>query len=315
MLNPSDHLQSDGMSYLRKARTAAKLVRARFRRNTRRAIFASRTDLMQETLDEIRVTTDLLREFAVERRRADAVTLGNPVSAKGYGVFSQGDEDGITLEILNRIQPLSHVFVEIGVSGGTQCNTLVLLASGWRGVWCGNEELLFQSNGSRLTFNKAWITRQNVVGLVSDALRTQKASPDDVSVVACDIDGNDIHIVTDLLNSGLQPDLVIIEYNPLLPPPIKWARTYDDANRPHLSHYGASLQFIADRLGDLGYFLTACSLQNGNNAFFVHRSHREKFIDVTADIDEIYVGRGLKTFNFPVSGKPWDSRTITDLIN
>src|SRR5438270_13263720 len=53
----------------------------------------------------------------------------------GYRVFSQNDEDGMVAEIFSRIGVTNATFVEIGVGDGTECNTLNLLALGWRGTW------------------------------------------------------------------------------------------------------------------------------------------------------------------------------------
>ncbi len=53
----------------------------------------------------------------------------------GKKIFSQNDEDGITLEILKRINITNKTFLEIGAGDGTENNTLVLLANDWKGTW------------------------------------------------------------------------------------------------------------------------------------------------------------------------------------
>jgi hypothetical protein len=68
----------------------------------------------------------------------------NPLNGFGNKCFSQSDEDGITIEILKRIKCLDKgTFAEFGVGNGTENNTLILKALGWKGFWCGGEELAF----------------------------------------------------------------------------------------------------------------------------------------------------------------------------
>ena len=54
----------------------------------------------------------------------------NPLTSNPYKFFSQSDEDGITLEILRRMQLTNGSFLEFGVGNGLENNTLVLLAHG-----------------------------------------------------------------------------------------------------------------------------------------------------------------------------------------
>src|SRR5262245_52344965 len=64
--------------------------------------------------------------------------IANPLNAHSRRFFSQNDEDGILLEILRRLEISgSFVFLEFGVGDGTQCNTIILLGLGWRGLWIG----------------------------------------------------------------------------------------------------------------------------------------------------------------------------------
>jgi hypothetical protein len=91
-------------------------------------------------------------------------SITNPLLAGDRPHFSQNDEDGILLEILRRIeitQPLA--FLEFGVGDGTENNTIILLALGWRGVWVGGQSLSFQVpiDSNRLVFLQRWITRDN----------------------------------------------------------------------------------------------------------------------------------------------------------
>jgi hypothetical protein len=273
-------------------------------------------DVLESIREELRGLSDLTREVILEQRRLQARQRGGSLNHFGASVFSQADEDGITLEIVRRLKLPHGQAIEIGVGSGTQNNTLILLALGWKAIWLGNESLRYSTDSSRVAFRKCWVTVENVereLQLAAETLRDWN-EPTACDVLSVDIDGNDVYVTEKLLKNGWNPSLIIIEYNPLLPPPIAWARDYAPSNTPRLSHYGASLQFICDALQPLGYHLLACALQNGNNAFFVADRHLTLFPEASGSIENIYVGRGLGSYNFPVSGKPWDNETLRSLV-
>ena len=88
--------------------------------------------------------------FPLMKRHLDMLTLRhwdkkislskNILNKSGMKFYSQNDEDGILMEILNRINIKQGNFFEIGVCGGhknngTECNTIILLMLGWSGIW------------------------------------------------------------------------------------------------------------------------------------------------------------------------------------
>jgi len=82
-------------------------------------------------------------------------------------------------------------FAEIGVGSGLENNTLILLASGWRGFWIGDEDLRFDHriNPKRLAFIKARVTSENVVGLMQRGF--ENMATNELDVLGLDLDGND----------------------------------------------------------------------------------------------------------------------------
>ena len=86
----------------------------------------------------------------------------NPLIKYRRKCFSQADESGITLEILNRIKALeTGVFAESGVRDGTENSTLILAALGWKGFWVGGEDFAFDPNRGNcetFVFLKNWNT-------------------------------------------------------------------------------------------------------------------------------------------------------------
>ena len=206
----------------------------------------------------------------------------NPLNKSKFFGFSQSEEDGITLEILNRISVNDGFFVEFGVGNGLENNTAILLAAGWKGAWYGGEKLAFSlEDSSKLTFTKVWIKRSNIVELYN---RTSK----NADVVSLDLDGNDIYLVEELLSNGIKPKLFIVEYNGKFPPSIDFKINYsDDHVWTSDDYFGASLASFNKLFVSHGYTLVCCNT-SGANAFFVENSFMESFKDVPKDINELY---------------------------
>ena len=216
----------------------------------------------------------------------------NPINACGAKAYSQSDEDGITLEILRRIGFPEHgVYGEFGVGDGTENNSLILAALGWKGFWVGGQELAFQvplADPPCFSYQKAWITLDNVVALAHAGLQAVGAEAPDV--LSLDLDGNDIHFVEALLNAKLRPKLFIVEYNAKFPPPVKFQIAYDPGHQWQRDDYfGASLASFDGLFKRFGYRLVCCNSATGSNAFFVDSRFAEGFSDVPVDVHTLYV--------------------------
>lgn len=207
--------------------------------------------------------------------------------------FSQTDEDGITLEIINRIRSVDNgygkTFAEFGVGDGCENNTLVLLSHGWRGSWFGGEDLAFSADNSlSLRFNKVWITKSSIVDCYQIALNNWSIKQ--LDLISLDLDGNDYHLIESLLNEGANPALFICEYNAIFPVGTDWKISYQDDFRWNGDHYfGASLTAYVELFSRHDYFLCACNPHTGANAFFVQSKYRHLFPDVPSSIEDIYV--------------------------
>ena len=61
----------------------------------------------------------------------------NPLNLIPFGkkMYSQNDEDGIIIEIFNRIGLTNKIFVELGCGNGIENNTYALLFQNWKGLW------------------------------------------------------------------------------------------------------------------------------------------------------------------------------------
>ncbi|MEE6179258.1 hypothetical protein [Mycobacterium sp. 050134] len=194
------------------------------------------------------------------------------------------------MEILRRIGRLEGgTFAEFGVGDGTQNNTLILAALGWKGFWVGGQDLAVELDANpRFTYQKAWITADNIV--TSSRFCMQRIGATHVDVVSLDLDGNDIYLAEKLLADGLRPQLFIVEYNGKFPPPVKFQIAYDPGHVWQSDDYfGASLTSFAELFERFGYRLVCCNAHSGSDAFFVDAALSEHFADVPTDIGQLYV--------------------------
>ncbi len=214
----------------------------------------------------------------------------NPLNRAGFKVFSQTDEDGISLEILRRIGITgAGSYAEFGVGDGLENNTLVLAARGFRGFWVGGQKLAFDSvDNERFTYIRAWITLENIVSLARRGL--ESIDIQSLDVLSLDLDGNDLYFAGALLDAGIRPKLFIAEYNAKFPPPIEFSIDYDAGHIWKQDDYmGASLASLVKLFDAHGYRLVCCNSHSGANAFFIDRQYAAAFVDVPERIEELYV--------------------------
>jgi len=273
------------------------------------ALSLSRIDSLRSILLDLR---DVLLSDAVRAREAEHP---NPLTRFGRQCFSQSDEDGITLEILRRTGITNPgIFAEFGVGNGLQNNSLILAALGWNGLWVGDEALAFDFSDispRRLNFQRTRITRDNIVDLAHSGLAALHV--DNVDVISCDLDGNDLHFVEALLESGLKPGLFIVEYNAKFPPPVRFTIAYDADHRwQHDDYFGASLCSFVDLFARFGYMLVCCNAHTGANAFFVEERYREHFGDVPDAVGDIFVAPHQHLLNR--HGQPTSPKTVRQLF-
>mgnify|MGYP006282936971 CR=1 FL=1 len=226
-------------------------------------------------LDEIGAFVQRAAILAKERYVSELLSgekYQDPLRLEPYGlkVYSQNDEDGIIAEIFRRIGACNRTFVEFGVEGGLENNTLYLLLQGWRGLWIeGGEEFVktIRSRFSdvikagRLSVAHSFISRDNINQTIG------RFAEGEIDLLSIDIDGNDYHIWEAV--EVVRPRVVVIEHNSKFPPPVSIAPAYvPDLVWRGDDYMGASLEALV-RLGKRkGYSLVGCNII-GLNAFFV----------------------------------------------
>jgi len=238
--------------------------------------------------EELLIVKDL---FVESNRMISTADESNPLNKTQLSFFSQADEDGITIEILKRLNITHGNFIELGVGDGLENNTLVLLSQGWKGVWMGNEDLAFKQNQDweNFYYNQLWITKENIIQEINNSLGKINIDMKRLDVVSLDLGGNDYVFIKEILKKS-KPKLFIVEYNPKFPPGSEFYIKYDPN---HIwngdDYYGSSLHSLNEIFRDNGYTLVSCNSHTGANAFFVQSDFvNDKFSDIPREIIKLY---------------------------
>lgn len=183
-------------------------------------------------------------------------------------VFSQNGEDGVLVEMLNRVGVGQRFFVEFGIEDGTQGNC-VLLADilGWAGLFIesdpGDHALLnHKYAGTDVTVLCDLVCADRFTSILSAA-----GVPEEFDVLSIDIDGNDVYVWDAL--EGFRPRIVVIEYNSGIRHGGPVAQPHDPGRSWNGgSDWGASLAALDVVAARRGYRLAHTEM-TGTNAFYV----------------------------------------------
>ncbi len=191
----------------------------------------------------------------------------------GYSVASQNEEDGMLMEVFRRIGIAHRTFFEFGVGNGRQNITLHALLNGWKGWW-------IEINPPKVKYIRQYFAKAIAQGqlIVDDTpidaenintVCQQLGIPAEIDLLSIDIDGNDYHVFKAL--TEVQARVVVLEYNPLYPPPMNLVGAYDkNYSYSGDSYIGASLAPLTKLAEAKGYQLVGTSI-SGINAIFVRR--------------------------------------------
>ena len=237
----------------------------------------------------------------------------NPLNHFGHKCFSQDDEDGITLEIIKRLNISKGTYAEFGVADGLENNTLILASLGWKGFWVSGGNLAFNySNAKNFKYIQAWITKDNISDLTQTGLNFLNIGQ--VDVASLDLDGNDYYFIESLLENNFKPKLFIVEYNSKFPPGIHFKIKY---NERHIwkgdDYLGASITSFVELFSRFNYSLICCNSHTGVNAFFIQNEFLYLFKDIPKDISNIYVPPRYYVYN--KYGHKLSSQLVEDIIN
>jgi hypothetical protein len=228
-------------------------------------------DFVTDLRDRQRIAVAIAKGAAA--RQARKIESEHPASWEFSG-FSQNGEDGIVDVLRSALRHQSRDLLEIGSADGVQNNSSWLLATQqYSGLMVeGNARLsakarrLMADCSIGAQFESRFVTRENAAQLLA---RCPSLQPD---LFSLDIDGNDYHVAKALLDAGLRPKIVIVEYNSIFGPQrsvtIPYAEKFNfrTAHRTQV-YYGVSLAAWQKLFGGIGYRFVTVE-RNGVNAFF-----------------------------------------------
>jgi hypothetical protein len=199
----------------------------------------------------------------------------------GYCVASQNEEDGMLAEVFRRIGTKNKLFFEFGVGNGLQNITFHMLLNGWKGWWIeiNQPKVAFMRqyfseaiNNGQLIIDDSHIDADNI-----NAVCDKLSIPNEIDLLSIDIDGNDYHVFERMKRVNAR--VVVLEYNPLYPPPMRLVGGYDPSySYTEQSYIGASLQSLFELAESKGYQLVGTSI-SGINAIFVRKDlANDKFV-------------------------------------
>lgn len=207
----------------------------------------------------------------------------------GFSAGSQNEEDGILVEIFNRVGHGERRFFEFGVGSGMQNCTIYFLLGGWRGGWVEvnaakhdfiRRHFAFHIASGSLTVTDRPVTPDNV-----DAIAEMLGVATDLDLMSIDIDGNDFFVFQEM---KLKPRVLVVEYNGLFPPPHRIVQAYDpNYSYSAESYTGCSLQSLTDLATRKGYRLVGTNL-SGLNAFFVREDIYSERLFPASDVGSLY---------------------------
>lgn len=191
--------------------------------------------------------------------------LGLPLPSleeAAFRVYSQNGEDGVLHLIFTVIGTTNRKCVEICAEDGTECNTANLIINyGWQGLlFDGSEQNVqrgrefYKSLRNNWNFSpkfqQAWITAENIDGLIRD-----NGFTGEIDLLSIDIDGNDYWVWEAI--QCITPRVVIIEYQKALGADAV-AQKYDPQHVGHFGNVdGSSLGAFAKLARRKGYRLVA----------------------------------------------------------
>jgi len=235
-------------------------------------VFTTIVNYLLDSRDRQRIAIALIKGNAM--RQARQIELTNPITWEFSG-FSQNGEDGIIEVLRKQLRSSNRYFVEIGASNGVENNSAwLVVAERYKGLMIeGDARLVKRANRNIAIYSigaqcKAMFVTVETTSEILKLIRHR-----DPDVFSLDIDGNDYHVAQALMNGGLRPKIIVVEYNSAYGPDRELSIAYRpdfSVRQAHSSrlYYGVSIAGWRKFFETKGYRFVTVD-QNGVNAFFV----------------------------------------------
>jgi hypothetical protein len=224
------------------------------------------------------------------------------------GRYSQHGEEGVIAAVLREIGVKSRTCVEFGAYDLREySNVYSLWTAGWRALLIEANRGRYariakdyaahpQAGQQRVSLANRFVTEDGLDSL--DQILTEYGFPLDLDLVSIDVDGTDFHVWRGLRK--FRPRLVVVEYNPTIPPHINVVGAARGNN------VGCSVLALVELGRQKGYSLVACI---GWNAFFVQHEHASLFADAD-DLENLFDAAYLRYAMQSYSGEVFFSAPL-----
>jgi hypothetical protein len=190
-------------------------------------------------------------------------------------IRSPGGEDGILLNLFQRIGPGTRTFLDVGCANGRDSNCATLaLDFGWSGLMAdanaaavaSARRFFGQQPGARVDVRHEPATPGNIAALAESA-----AGGGELSLLSLDIDGNDYHVFA-ALPEQRAPRVAVLEYNascgPVRRVTVSYVEEFDrHAFGSNAWYHGASLAALTKTATEKGMSLIGCDSRGTNGVF------------------------------------------------
>lgn len=185
-----------------------------------------------------------------------------------FHLYSQNEEDGLTLALLSAAGVTTRTFVEVG-SGQSGGNSAVLARElGWSGLMVEGHRPHARKLRALVASNpNVTVACEYVTSGGFNALLKTHGFKGEIDFLSIDIDSIDYWLLDAL--KQVSPRVLVMEYNAHFGP--RRAVTLPDAPVPSpqpKGYFGASLAALAKRARGKGYRLVCCE-ESGVNAYFL----------------------------------------------
>jgi hypothetical protein len=185
-----------------------------------------------------------------------------------FRLFSQNEEDGITLALFEHAGVTNRRFVEIGsgMSGGN--SALLAYECGWSGLMIDIEQRKIDSLLEHFRHNRGVIGVAAAVSPTNvNELLMNHGFTGEIDLLSLDIDSYDYWVLESL--TVVSPRVLIVEYNARLGPELSLTIPVDGPLEDVPKRLrGASLAALEKLASRKGYRLVVCD-PTGTNAFFL----------------------------------------------
>ena len=203
------------------------------------------------------------------------------ISRKNIDFSGHGETQAVKNFLDNSSSQVNY-YVDIGASDGVSSSSTLEFAKNdnWSGLSIEFDNKKFSKlkfvyrKYRNITLANTKVTPSSIVSLFE-----QHSVPDNLTFINIDIDSYDLDVISTILQEGYKPDIVSIEINEKIPPPIYFKVIFDENHYWKGDHfYGCSINAAKIEFSKFDYKLADFKM---NNAVFVN----SKVFPMTKDLD------------------------------